>query len=190
MDKFCLSFNLFTSFANDDKRERKLILHRNGFSNSPFPFNIGIYRFCFSFQYGLRILLCTIWNILQVSKNFNQFRRNLFVREWSRNYTSKSNSPSDKEKLTCNKEFLLSSQKKTKPFPLWSIFHQKWKLVSSEKKWVSTWILFLSTTFFLFDLLIIIKKFHQCHHQWNENKKTNRFKQIIVSSVLQYSYGG
>ena len=116
MDKFCLSFNLFTSFANDDKRERKLILHRNGFSNSPFPFNIGIYRFCFSFQYGLRILLCTIWNILQVSKNFNQFRRNLFVREWSRNYTSKSNSPSDKEKLTCNKDFLLSSQKRQSLF--------------------------------------------------------------------------
>ena len=109
---------LFTSFANDDKRERKLILHRNGFSNSPFPFNIvGITRFCFSFQYGLKILLCAIWNILQLSKNFNQFRRNLFVREWSRNYTSKSNSPSDKEKLNCNKDFLLSSQKRQ------SLFH-------------------------------------------------------------------
>ena len=34
------------------------------------------------------------------------------------------------------------------------------------------------------------QKLDQCHHQWNENKETNRLKAIIVASVLQCIYGG
>ena len=69
-----IKWKLFTSFANDDKRERKLILHRNGFSNSPFPFNIvGITRFCLRFNMDLKYFFVQsgiYYNFPRISINF------------------------------------------------------------------------------------------------------------------------
>ena len=80
------------------KGKESFILHRKCFSNLVYP---SIWKSSAKIsQFGLKIFLCVIWHILQLSKNFNQFQKNLFRREWSNNYTSKSNSPFDRKKLT------------------------------------------------------------------------------------------
>ena len=80
------------------KGKESFVLHRKCFSNLVYP---SIWKSSAKIsQFGLKIFLCVIWHILQLSKNFNQFQKNLFRREWSNNYTSKSNSPFDRKKLT------------------------------------------------------------------------------------------
>ena len=88
------------------------VLHRKCFSNLVYPSIWKSTAKILCSQFGLKIFLCVIWHILQLSKNFNQFHKNLFWREWSNNYTSKSNPPFDREKLTWRIDFEAFCKKK------------------------------------------------------------------------------
>ena len=127
------------------KKVDTCVLHRKCFTNLVYPSIWKSTAKILCSQFGLKIFLCVIWHILQLSKNFNQFHKNLFWREWSNNYTSKSNSPFDREKLTWRIDFEAFCKKRGEEAVSDAInFPSVVKigfLQVADMNWVSTWII-------------------------------------------------